>query len=305
MPAQQKAVFTFGLSPGDGILRAASARGQTDAMNGIRLWSKEPGDTPFAEPKPEQGAIKIGNTVLAYVSVVNETGDIIRNVQARVASISDPNWANNDTVWDYGPVNTGAPPANESTMLRWLFHWTGGGAVEHATLQIAVTWNAGGSMPAPASDFSLPIGIEMGTSTDTIICCTEAGATDLFDLGRDTPRPPPPPSPSWVQGLFWHPEWAAQLGAVELTDFAIDSRATLLSGGQSKTWDFVVQSSASSSESVIMRWDTSALPPGLSAQMIDVEGRGGTPMATLTSPFTFTHPGSLAKVPFQIVVSAA
>jgi hypothetical protein len=145
----------------------------------------------------------------------------------------------------------------------------------------------------------------MGASSDTIVAKTEPGATDVYDSGMDQPLPPPPPT-TWVRGYFPHPEWQAVVVGQPTDNFAVDSRATLLTGGQSKTWDFVVQSADISGpgSSVTITLDTSGLPAGLTAQIIDVEGVGGTPMAVITSPFTFTHPGFYQLKRFQLVVQA-
>ncbi len=295
-----KAVFTFQLNPGRGIDQVILPAGQTEPVNGARLWIKQPGDPPFPEPRLEQGVIGIGNTVLAHVSVVNQTGAIMRNARARVTSSSNPDWVQNDRVWDYGAVGAD----DESAMIRWLFWWSGLRAPEPATFEVAVTWDPSGPMSGATADFSLRIDVVMGTARDYIICRSQSEAIDLYDTGKDVPHAPAPPWAQWIQVCLPRAEWAHKFGGlVELLDFQIDSRATLLGGGQAKTWDFVVQV-AGSAQSVTMTWDTTVLPDRLSAEMIDVEGVGGTPMGTIASPFTFMHPGNLALVRFQLAVSA-
>lgn len=301
-----QAVFTFELDPGSGIRGVASSRGQSAPENSIKLWSKEPGDAPFPEFKPDQGVTynPFQGLVLGFVSVINERGNVIRNVEARAQNFSNAGWEHNDTTWNYGAVDTGG--ANESHMMRWAFLWTGGGMGPVTTFDVTVTFVDDTSMPPPAPNFSLEI---KGTSTEpglppvdlegTVTCGTQDGATDLYDSGPDEFVPFAPPS--GFELIMNRPEWAA-VEVTPQTRFMTDIRAPLLSGGQSKTWPFVVV--RASTGDVTLTWDTAGLPAGISVTVIDVQGYVGAAMSEITSGSVFTHPGFGGWIPFQLVATA-
>lgn len=295
------AVFTFQIQPGDGVAGLVAPRGQTTPVDNVSLKSADPIPNPSPPPAdiPGTGVLADGDVVRGWVSVVNDNAFAITGVSV---SLTTPptGWTSNDAVWNYSAVDAG--PGSESAPIRWVFCWTGGGAPQAATFQVTVFWSPG-SMPPLASDFSLPIDLAMGANTDTIICGTQAGATDTYDQGTDKPLPPGPPG-TWVRGYMPHPEWQAIVFGTPTENFSEDIRETLLTGGQTKTWDFVVQSNASSPQSVTLTWSTAGLPGGISAQVIDVAGVGGPAMSVISLPFMFTHPGNYGLEWFQLAVSA-
>ncbi len=290
-----QAVFTFEIQPGDGVAAAVTPRGQTTPVDGVSLKCAEP-----IVGWPSTGVHRVADLILGWVSVVNDNAFPITNVQARVSSLSRPtDWEHNHLVWNYGAVDA----ATESAPIRWMFCWTGAGSpdpvADRTTFQVTVTWSPG-SMPAAASDFSLDIDMTINAASETITCGTLPAATDTYDAGTDDPIMVPPPPTNWVRGYFPHPEWQVTILGQKATKWGIDMRETLLTGGQTKTWDFFVTTDQTGG-SMTLTWNAAGLPAGLSAQVIDVGGAGGSPMAVISSPFTFTTWGLDV---FQVAVSA-
>ncbi len=290
-----QAVFTFEIQPGDGVAGVVASRGQTTPVDGVSLKCPEP-----IGGVPNTGVHRVGDLVQGWVSVVNDNASPITNVQARISWLSRPtDWEHNHLVWNYGAVDA----ATESAPIRWLFQWTGAGSpdnvADRTTFQVTLTWLSG-PMPPLASDFTLTIQPDTSISVGDCMLGTDAAAVDVKD-GADNPEYPPGVFDPNVAAYFPHPEWQDWTG----DNFAFDIRATILTGGQTKTWDMVVECSDSNPHSIEMTW--TAPPAGISVQVIHVIGATDiAPMTTFTSsPITYTHPGQFARPPrFQFVVSA-